>query len=464
MNLIIAFILLTLILGFTGAPFFLWTIAAVAAAVVFGAPPVLLWTLGGLALLFNLVPLRRALLTSFVMKGMKNFLPKISQTERTALEAGVVWVEGDLFSGKPGFKKLLREPYPHLTSEEQAFVDGPVQRLCEACDDWKVWQDKDLSPEAWDIIKKERFLGMIIPKEYGGLGFSALAHSEVIMKLASNCIPSCISVMVPNSLGPAELLIHYGTEDQKKYYLPRLATGQEIPCFALTEPHAGSDAGSLTSSGVLFKGPDGKLYMKLNWNKRWITLAAISTVLGLAFRLRDPENILGKGEDVGITCALIPSNTKGVVLGRRHDALSVPFYNCPTQGHDVVVSIDCIVGGIEGAGRGWKMLMECLAAGRGISLPAQNTGSTKMITRVASSHASIRKQFGIPIGKFEGVEEPLARIAAFNYIMEASRKFTCGALDQGIKPPVVTAIAKYHSTEIGRKVINDGMDILGGSG
>lgn len=458
------FSLLGLVLGFTGAPLIFWTVAVLAAAIGFGAPPVALGILAAVALLFNVVPLRRTIVTSFVMKGIKNILPKISQTERTALEAGVVWVEGDLFSGKPDFKKILKEPYPSLTKEEQAFVDGPVNRLLAACDDWKVWQDKDLSPEAWAIIKKERFFGMIIPKEYGGLGFSALAHSEVIMKLATHCIPACVSVMVPNSLGPAELLIHYGTDAQKKHYLPRLASGEDIPCFALTEPHAGSDAGSLTSTGVLFKGDDGKLYLKLNWNKRWITLAAISTVLGLAFRLKDPDNILGKGEDVGITCGLIPSNTKGVVIGRRHDPLSVPFYNCPTQGHDVVVGIDCIVGGIDGAGRGWKMLMECLAAGRGISLPAQTTGSTKMIARLVSSHASIRKQFGISIGKFEGVEEPLARIAGMNYLMEAARRFTCGALDQGIKPPVVTAIAKYNFTELARKVITDGMDVMGGSG
>ena len=461
---IAGFSVLGLILGFTGAPLIFWTVAVLAAAIGFGAPPVVQGILVALALLFNAIPLRRMLVTSFLMKGMKNFLPKISQTERTALEAGVVWVEGDLFSGKPDFKKLLNEPYPGLTPEEQAFVDGPVNRLCAACDDWKVWQDKDLPPAAWDVIKKERFLGMIIPKEYGGLGFSALAHSEVIMKLATHCIPACISVMVPNSLGPAELLIHYGTDEQKKHYLPRLAAGLEIPCFALTEPHAGSDAGSMQATGVLFKGPDGKIAMRLNWDKRWITLAAISTVLGLAFRLKDPENLLGKGEDVGITCALIPSNTKGVVIGRRHDPLSVPFYNCPTQGHDVVVGLDCIVGGVGGAGRGWKMLMECLAAGRGISLPAQSVGSTKMITRVVSSHASIRKQFGVAIGKFEGVEEPLARITGTNYLLEASRKFTCGALDQGIKPPVVTAIAKYNSTELARKVVTDGMDIMGGCG
>ena len=450
-------------LGFLGAPLILWTVALALILSGFGAPLAVLGIFTALAVLFN-TPLRRVAVTSFLMKLMKSFLPKVSETERVALEAGVVWIEKDLFSGKPDFKKMLKEPYPDLTAEEKAFMEGPVNRLCDVLDDWKIWKERELPREAWEIMKKEKFLGMIIPKEYGGLGFSALAHSEVIMKLASRSIPACVTVMVPNSLGPAELINHYGTDEQKKRLLPRLAAGEEIPCFALTEPTAGSDAGSMQAEGVLFKGPDGKLYMKLNWNKRWITLAAISTILGLAFRLKDPENILGKGPDVGITCALIPSNTKGVVLGQRHDPLSVPFYNCPTQGKDVVVSVDCIVGGIGGAGKGWKMLMESLAAGRGISLPAQSVGGSKMTTRVASSHATIRKQFGVSIGKFEGVEEPLSRIAGYNYLMEAARKLTCGALDKGIKPPVITAIAKYNQTELCRKILNDGMDILGGSG
>lgn len=453
-----------LVLGFLGAPLIVWTIAAALALAGFQAPVPVLGIFGALALLFNIRPLRRLFVTSWAMKVMKNFMPKISETERVALEAGVVWIEKDLFSGKPNFRKLLKEPYPHLTKEEQDFLNGPVERLCAATDDWKVWKERELPPEAWEILKKERFFGMIIPKEYGGLGFSNLAHSEVIMKLFSRCIPLAITAMVPNSLGPAELLIHYGTEEQKRRLLPRLATGEEIPCFALTEPEAGSDAGSIQAGGVLFKGEDGKLYLRLNWNKRWITLAAISTILGLAFRFYDPDNLLGRGKDLGITCALIPSKTKGVVLGRRHDPLGVPFYNCPTQGHDVVVPVDCIVGGIEGAGKGWKMLMESLGAGRGISLPAQSVGTTKLVTRLVSAHASIRKQFGVPIGQFEGIEEPLARIAAFNYLSEATRRLTCGALDQGIKPPVVTAMAKYNATELSRKVVNDGMDVLGGQG
>jgi len=461
---VIGSILAILALGFTGAPLIAWTIIIAAVLWGFGAP---VWLLGAfvlIAVIANVTPIRRSLISAQVMKVLAPIMPKISQTERTALEAGVVWAEGELFSGKPNFDRLMKESYPNLTKEEQDFLNGPAERLCGVIDDWEMWESRDLPPAAWDIIKKEKFLGMIIPKEYGGLGFSALAHSEVIMKIASRSVPACISVMVPNSLGPAELLVHYGTDEQKRRLLPKLATGEEIPCFALTEPTAGSDAGSITSDGVLFKGNDGKLYMKLNWNKRWITLAAISTTLGLAFRLRDPDNLLGKGEDVGITCALIPSNTPGVIIGRRHDPLGVPFYNCPTQGKDVIVSVDAIVGGVEGAGKGWGMLMDCLAAGRGISLPAQSTGGTKMVTRVISAHASIRKQFGVPIGKFEGVEEPLARIAGFNYMLEAMRKYTLGALDQGIKPAVITAMAKYNATEIGRKAINDGMDIMGGAG
>lgn len=457
-------VLIALILGYTGAKHFLWSFFAVTLLFGFGAPPVVFAIYVPLALIFNIPVIRRTLVTRHVMKVMKSFLPKVSETERIALEAGVVWIEADLFSGKPDFKKLRQVPYPELTAEEKAFLDGPVDRLCDLSNDWKIWQDRDLPPEAWELMKKERMWGMIIPKEYGGLEFSALAHSEVIMKLASRSTVPCVTVMVPNSLGPAELLIHYGTEEQKKHLLPRLARGEEIPCFALTEPTAGSDAASIQSSGILFKGSDGKLYIRLNWNKRWITLAAISTILGLAFRLKDPENFLGKGPDVGITCALIPTNTKGVVVGKRHDPMGVPFYNCPTQGHDVVVPVDCIVGGIGGAGCGWKMLMECLSAGRGISLPAQSVGGAKGISRVVSAHASVRKQFGLPIGKFEGIEEPIARIAGFTYLMEAMRKVTCGGLDLGIKPPVITAISKYHQTELLRKITLDGMDVFGGAG
>ncbi len=456
--------LVTLAVGYMGLPFLVWAILGTLTLWAIGAPVAVTGLFVVIALIFIIKPIRQALVSNAVMKVLGPIMPAISETERTALEAGEVWIEEDLFSGKPDFKKLMNEPYPSLTAEEQKFIDGPVEKLCAALDDWKITETRELPQEAWDIIKKEKFLGMIIPKEYGGLGFSALAHSEVIQKIASRSIGACITVMVPNSLGPAELLIHYGTDEQKKRYLPNLASGEEIPCFALTEPNAGSDAGAIQASGTLFKGDDGKLYIRLNWNKRWITLAAISTTLGLAFKLRDPENLLGKGEDVGITCALIPAKTPGVIIGRRHDPLGVPFYNCPTQGKDVVVSIDQVVGGVGGVGRGWKMLMECLAAGRGVSLPAQSTGGMKVGTLAISAHATVRKQFGISIGKFEGIEEPLARIAGGLYMVDAMRMYTLGALDKGTKPPVVTAIAKYNATEISRKMINDAMDISGGAG
>lgn len=453
-----------LAIGFAGAPLIVWAIAGAVILAGFGAPLWLLVAYAAVMAVFLITPIRRALVSSVVMKTLGPIMPAISDTERTAIEAGSVWAEAELFSGKPDFKKLMNEPWPTLTKEEQAFLAGPVEELCKVVDDWEVWEGRELPPAAWEIIKREKFLGMIIPKEYGGLGFSALAHSEVIQKLATRSIPVCITVMVPNSLGPAELLVHYGTDEQKRRLLPRLASGEEIPCFALTEPGAGSDAGSITSSGTVFRGDDGKLYLRLHWNKRYITLAAISTILGLAFKLRDPENLLGRGEDLGITCALVPTDVPGVVIGRRHDPLGTPFYNCPTQGHDVVVPIDAIIGGPEWAGKGWRMLTESLAAGRGVSLPAQSVGGTKLGTRVVSAYASIRKQFGLPIGKFEGIEEPVARIAGYNYLLEAMRKFTLGAIDQGSKPAVVTAMAKYNATEIGRKVINDAMDVAGGSG
>jgi acyl-CoA dehydrogenase len=457
-------VIAVLALGFTGAPLILWALVGGAILFGLGAPLWLFIAYGVVMAVFLIRPLRRMLVSSIVMKILGPIMPAISETERTAIESGSVWAEAELFSGKPDFRRLMREPYPSLTAEERAFVDGPVEELCAVIDDWQVWESRELPQAAWDVIKRHRFLGMIIPKEYGGLGFSGLAHSEVILKLATRSIPATITVMVPNSLGPAELLMHYGTEEQKQRLLPRLAAGDEIPAFALTEPQAGSDAGSITSSGTLFKGEDGKLYIRLNWNKRYITLAAIATLLGVAFKLSDPDDLLGKGEDLGITCALVPTDAPGVVVGRRHDPLGVPFYNCPTQGHDVVVPIDAVVGGVEGCGKGWRMLTESLAAGRGISLPAQSTGGAQLGTKVISAYASVRKQFGLPIGKFEGIEEPLARIAGFNYLLEAMRRYTLGAIDQGIKPAVVTAMAKYNATEIGRKLINDAMDIAGGSG
>lgn len=452
--------------AYTGAPLWLWAIAGYAGLIGLGAPNWLFISYSVLVVLFNIKPIRRNVLSAPIMKllDVLNFLPTISETEQTAIDAGTVWVEGELFSGKPDFKRILNEPYPELKKREQDFLDNQVEALCAMVSDWDVFVKKDFNDDAWEYMRKEGFFGLIIPKKFGGHEFSATAHSAIVAKLGSRCGPLATTVMVPNSLGPAELLMHYGTDKQKEYYLPRLATGVEMPCFALTEPNAGSDAGGMTSHGEVFKGEDGELYLKLNWNKRYITLAAIATVLGLAFKLRDPENLLGKGEDLGITCALIPSNTKGVVLGKRHDPLGVPFYNCPTHGNDVIVPIDAIIGGKEGAGNGWRMLMESLAVGRGISLPAQSLGGAKMATRVVGAYAMIRKQFGLNIGKFEGIEEPMARVGGYTYFMEAARRYTTGGLDSGAKPAVVTAIAKYNFTELMREIINDSMDIVGGAG
>jgi acyl-CoA dehydrogenase len=459
-------VLLFLIFGYTGAALWVWAIAGFVVLAGLGAPVWLLSTYTVLVLIFNIKPVRRAVLSGPVMKLLDalNILPAISETEQTAIDAGTVWVEGELFSGKPDLKRLNSEKYPELTEKERAFLEGPVEKLCSMVSDWEVFQNKDFDDKTWDFLKKEKFFGLIIPEEYGGFGFSANAHSAIVAKLASRCGPLATTVMVPNSLGPAELLMHYGTEEQKNYYLPRLATGEEMPCFALTEPNAGSDAGGMQSTGDVFKGDDGKLYLRLNWDKRYITLAAISTVIGLAFKMRDPENLLGKGEDLGITAALVPSDTEGVELGLRHDPLGVPFYNCPTRGKNVVLPIDAIIGGEEGAGNGWRMLMESLAVGRGISLPAQAIGGAKTATRAVGAYAAIRKQFGLNIGKFEGIEEPMARIGGYTYLMDAARGYICGALDQGAKPAVVTAIAKYNFTELGREIINDSMDVVGGAG
>ncbi len=460
-------IFIFLLFGYLRAPLLLWSFAVGTVFVGLNASREVVLVYIGIALIFNIPFIRALIISSGILKLFKamELVPKISETERTALEAGVVWIEAELFSGKPNFKKILNETYPELTAKEKEYIDVKIDELCAMSSDWDLWQTRELPQRAWDFIKREKLFGMIIPQEHGGLGFSALAHSEVVAKISTRSIPLGVLVMVPNSLGPAELLLHYGTDAQKKKYLQRLATGEEVPCFALTEPGAGSDAGSLQASGTVFKGADGKLCIKLNWNKRWITLASISTLLGVAFRLYDPENLLGQGEDLGITCALIPTKTPGVVVGQRHDPLSVPFHNCPTQGHDVVIDLeDCVVGGREGCGRGWTMLMDCLSAGRGISLPSQGAGAGKYATRVISAHVVNRKQFGVSIGKLEGVEEAIAKVVGYTYIMEACRKFTAGAIDKGIKPPVVTAIAKYFNTELMRKALCDSMDVLGGAG
>ncbi len=455
-----------LVLSYTGAPLILWALLGLVALAGFGAPVWLVATYIVLAGIFNIKPVRRTLFSGPIMKLLDalNILPAISETEQTAIDAGTVWVEGELFSGSPDFKKMMNEDYPDFTEEEQAFLDGPVEEICSMVSDWDVFQRRGFDDKTWKYLREKRFFGLIIPEEYGGYGFSANAHSAIVAKLASRCGPLATTVMVPNSLGPAELLMHYGTDEQKNHYLPRLATGEEIPCFALTEPNAGSDAGAMQSTGEVVMGDNDQLYLKLNWDKRYITLAAISTVIGLAFKLSDPNEYLGKGKHLGITCALVPSDTEGVELGKRHDPLGVPFYNCPTRGHDVTVPIDAIIGGKEGAGNGWRMLMESLAVGRGISLPAQSIGGARTAFRAVGAYSAIRKQFGLNIGKFEGIEEPMARIGGYTYLMDAARSYICGALDQGAKPAVITAIAKYNFTELGREIINDSMDIVGGAG
>lgn len=403
-----------------------------------------------------------------LLRFYRNAMPVMSRTEREAIAAGTVTWEGDLFSGKPDWHKLLQMPNPTLSVEEQAFIDGPVETLCGMIRDWDITHNRaDLPPEMWRFIKEEGFFGLIIPKEYGGKAFSAYAHSQILIKVSGLSITVSTTIAVPNSLGPAELILHYGTEQQKKYYLPRLATGEEVPCFALTSPEAGSDAGAMIDHGIVCWGTHENnhvLGIRLNWNKRYITLAPIATVIGLAFKLYDPEHLLGKKEDIGITCALIPRNTAGVTIGRRHFPLNTPFQNGPTQGNGVFIPLDWIIGGVEQAGKGWRMLMECLATGRAITLPASAVGGMKVLTYVTGAYSHIRKQFHQPIGKFEGIEEPLARIGAYEYIGDAARKLVLGSIDAGEKPSVASAIVKYHVTELGRKAGCDGMDIHGGKG
>ncbi len=454
-----------LALGFFGLPLIAWT-AFFAGWLFLAGAHWLIWVpFLAAALLFNLAPLRRLLITAPLMKFLERagLLPKISATEREALEAGTVWFEGELFSGDPDFERLFSEKSPRLSDVEQAFLDGPVEEICRMCNDWQIHQRRDLPAEVWSFLREKGFFGMIVPQQYGGLAFSAYAVSEVIGKLSSRSLPLGITVMVPNSLGPAELLAHYGTDAQKAELLPRLARGELIPCFALTEPHAGSDAGSIRATGTVFKDENGAFKLRLDWTKRYITLAGRANLIGLAFQLKDPDNLLGRGTELGITCALIPEDAPGIVRGRRHDPLGVPFINCPFEGHGVVVGIDAIIGGPARAGQGWRMLMEQLAAGRGIMLPAQSTVGVKAAARVAGAYSGVRKQFGVAIGRFEGVQEPLARLGGSAYLLEAARRFTCGALDGGAKPAVVSAIAKYHFTEIMRARLADAMDVLGGA-
>lgn len=415
----------------------------------------------------KLVEWRRNAISKRVLKWYRKIQPPISDTEQAAIDAGTVWWDAELFSGKPDWKKLRDFPVPALSGEEQAFLDGPTEKLCAMLSDWDIRRSGDLPQIVWSFIRNNGFMGMIIPKEHGGLGFSALAHSAVVLKIASRSPTAAVTVMVPNSLGPAELLLRYGTADQSDYYLPRLAKGEEIPCFALTGPEAGSDAASIPDKGIVCYGEhEGtrKLGLRVTWDKRYITLAPVATILGLAFRAFDPDHLLGEAEDLGITLALVPTATEGVKIGRRHFPAGQAFQNGPTQGEDVFIPMEWIIGGQERIGQGWRMLMDSLAAGRAISLPALGTGAAIFCARYAGAYARIRRQFGIPIGRFEGVEEPLARIAAYAYSLEAARKLTAASLDAGEQPSVLSAILKYHATERMRIALNDALDVHGGRG
>jgi len=421
------------------------------------------------ALVVNIPAIRQILITNHILKIYRKILPPMSRTEKEALDAGSVWWDGDLFSGNPDWQKLLNHKTAKLTQEEQAFLDGPVNELCQLIEDWKISQElNDLPPEVWQSIKQNRLFGMIIPKKYGGLEFSALAHSAVVMKISTRSVAAAVTVMVPNSLGPAELLLRYGTEEQKNHYLPRLANGEEIPCFALTSPEAGSDASSIPDFGIVCKGEyngqNDVLGMRVTWDKRYITLGPVATVLGLAFQLSDPDGLIGDTKELGITCALIPTTHPGVNIGRRHHPSGIGFQNGPNHGDDVFIPMEWVIGGVEQCGQGWRMLMECLAAGRSISLPALSVGGVKFTSRSIGAYARVRKQFRMPIGRFEGVEEPLARMAGYAYMMDASRELTASALDHGESPSVLSAILKFQLTERMRKAVNDAMDIQGGSG
>lgn len=419
--------------------------------------------------LFSLNAVRIKLVTGPVMKLFKTAMPSVSKTEQEALEAGTVWWDGELFAGRPSWQTLLDYPSAKLSAEEQAFIDGPVETLCSIINDWETTHHlHDLSPEVWEYIKSERFLGMIIPKQYGGLEFSHYAHSCVVTKIATRSISAAVTVMVPNSLGPGELLLHYGTQAQREQYLPKLASGEEIPCFALTSPEAGSDAAAIPDKGIVCTQEDSLgnqvLGIKLTWNKRYITLAPVATVMGLAFALFDPDALLSGGKSLGITCALIPANTLGVEIGERHFPLDSAFMNGPTRGQDVFIPMDWVIGGQEGVGKGWKMLMESLATGRCVSLPALSCGGATLAAKSTGAYARIRKQFNTSIGNFEGVQEALARIGGYSYQMNAARRMTCASLDNGERPSVISAILKYHLTENLRTTVNDAMDIQGGSG
>lgn len=429
---------------------------------------VLLILIAAIAIIFGVSDIRRSLISKPAFGFFKRVLPPLSATERDAMEAGDVWWDGELFSGKPDWNRLLRTPSPRFSEREQQFIDNQLETLLAMIDDFDItMHQRDLPTEIWDYLKKEGFFSMIIGREFGGLDFTPAANSHIVARIATRSLSVAVTVMVPNSLGPGELLNHYGTDEQKQYWLPKLAKGEAVPCFALTGPEAGSDAGSIPDHGLVCKGMhDGKevLGIRLNWNKRYITLAPVADVLGLAFKLEDPEQLLGKEVDLGITCALIPTDHPGVEIGDRHVPLAQAFMNGTTYGKDVFVPVDWIIGGAEYAGKGWRMLVECLSAGRGISLPALATASGHVAERMTGAYSYVRQQFGLPIGKFEGVQEAMARIGGLNYSVESMRRLTVTALNEGLSPSVITAMTKYHMTEMGRTIGNDALDIHSGKG
>jgi len=475
-NLLLSLLAVSLACAFLGTRLITWTVALCATFLLLGigtTVPLFTLILVGLLLAMVLIPLntvalRQQFLSAPFLAKYKSMLPSLSETEVAAMEAGTVGWEGELFSGKPDWDVLLQRPWLQLSTEEQAFVDGPVEQLCDLLRQWEITHEQaDLSPEVWAFIKENRFFGMIIPKEYGGLGFSALAHRAVLQKVSSISAVAGTTVAVPNSLGPAELILHYGTDAQKNHYLPRLASGQDIPCFALTGPTAGSDATSIPDYGIICKGKyKGRevLGMRLNFDKRYITLAPVATVIGLAVKLYDPDGLLGGAENLGISLVLMPRDTEGLEIGSRHFALNVPFQNGPVRGKDVFLPLDALIGGQQMVGRGWRMLVEALSVGRAITLPSCASGGAKMASMATGAYARIRKQFNMPIGRFEGVEEALARIAGKTYAISALSRMTVSAVDLGEKPSVPSAIAKYHATEMAREIISDVMDIHGGKG
>lgn len=419
-------------------------------------------------LVFGVGLLRRSLLVKPFFNYLKTVLPPISETEKIVLEAGDMWWEKDLFRGQPNWKELHHISLSSLSTDEKAFIDVQVEILCKMLDDFKILTEyHDLLPNVWKYLKYQKFFGMVIPKKYGGLGFSALAHSTVVLKIATRSVSAAVNALVPNSLGPAELLLHYGTQEQKDYYLPRLAIGEEIPCFALTSVDAGSDAAALKDKGIVCKGiyQDKEMIgIRLNFNKRYITLAPIATVIGIAFKLTDPDHLIGTKTEIGITVALVPSLLEGIEIGKRHSPMGLAFMNGPIDGKDVFIPISFVIGGEKMLGQGWRMLMECLSIGRGISLPAVSAAQAQLAYRMTGAYSALREQFHVSIAHFEGVEAALARIAGLTYLIEATRRFTVTAVDASLKPALASAIAKYHMTEFARTIINDAMDIHGGRG